>query len=512
MFELNTDNVIRLGLALSLVWVLRLTYLHFSNGLSRVPGPWLAKVSSLWRPWFVRAGDCHEGYRRLHERYGPIVRTAPHIVDISDPSAIPIIYGISSKFLKTPFYSTMAMVYEDKMMNSMFTAIDPAEHKALKRPVAQKFSMSSVRTLEYLVDPCTNIFTEAMVSLEGQVVDLGVWAQWYAFDVIGAITFEQRFGFMEKREDIGNVIGGIEILLKYAGIVGQVPFLHNYLLGSVAVRRMLAILIPSFNDPVSIVMEMVLKQIKEYDANDQAERADFLAYFRQNQKSTGEVMSKKDLMNHLMNNLLAGSDTTGISLRAVFYYVMRDKRVYKKLQQEIDEAHALGNLSPNITYAESLQLPYLQLCIKEAMRMHPGVSYPLERFVPAGGVELCGTYLSEGVIVGVNPAVIHRNRDVFGDDANEFRPERWNADEEKVKEMERSLLTFGAGVRTCIGKNISIMEMSKFVPQVLRQFDVEWASSEPDWQVKTYWFARQMGFLARFKQRKPQKPGVSTKK
>lgn len=45
------------------------------------------------------------------------------------------------------------------------------------------------------------------------------------------------------------------------------------------------------------------------------------------------------------------------------------------------------------------------------------------------------------------------------------------------------------------------MEMGKLVPQVLRQFDVEWASSEPDWRVHTYWFARQSGLLVRMKLR-----------
>jgi cytochrome P450 len=54
---------------------------------------------------------------------------------------------------------------------------------------------------------------------------------------------------------------------------------------------------------------------------------------------------------------LAGSDTTGISLRAVFYYLMQNKQAYQTLQKEIDGA--AGKLSPIITYAESLQLEYL---------------------------------------------------------------------------------------------------------------------------------------------------------
>jgi cytochrome P450 len=76
------------------------------------------------------------------------------------------------------------------------------------------------------------------------------------------------------------------------------------------------------------------------------------------------------------------------------------------------------------------------------MRMHPGVQYPLERVVPSGGSKLCGLYIPAGTIVGVNAAVIHRNTDIFGADANEFRPERWlEDDDEKIKTMDRHLLT-----------------------------------------------------------------------
>jgi hypothetical protein len=65
-------------------------------------------------------------------------------------------------------------------MESMFSTKDPEYHKALKRPVAQKFSMSSIKTLEYLVDPCSQIFVDAMIAMEGQNIDLGTWCK-YAF-------------------------------------------------------------------------------------------------------------------------------------------------------------------------------------------------------------------------------------------------------------------------------------------------------------------------------------------
>lgn len=76
------------------------------------------------------------------------------------------------------------------------------------------------------------------------------------------------------------------------------------------------------------------------------------------------------------------------------------------------------------------------------MRMHPGVQLPLERIVPVGGATLCDVHIPAGTIVGVNAAVVHRDTEIFGADANEFRPERWlDEDQEKVKTMDRHLLT-----------------------------------------------------------------------
>lgn len=84
--------------------------------------------------------------------------------------------------------------------------------------------------------------------------------------------------------------------------------------------------------------------------------------------------------------------------------------------------------------------------MKEAMRCHPGVSYPLERLVPEGGTELCGVKLRAATVVGINPVVVHHNTDIYGSDAAIFRPERWlEADPERLKFMDRTLLTVSSG-------------------------------------------------------------------
>ena len=97
----------------------------------------------------------------------------------------------------------------------------------------------------------------------------------------------------------------------------------------------------------------------------------------------------------------------------------------------------------------------------------------MERRTPPQGIDILGEHIPGGVIVGCNAWVLHRRPEIFGEDVNVFRPERWiEADSSKLKEMKATMFQFGAGARTCIGKNISLLEIYKLVPTFLRNFEV----------------------------------------
>lgn len=74
-------------------------------------------------------------------------------------------------------------------------------------------------------------------------------------------------------------------------------------------------------------------------------------------------------------------------------------------------------------------------------------------------------FIPAGTEIGANPYVIHRNKRVFGQDADRFRPERW-LDLEQTAFMDKYLLTWGYGTRICLGKNIAMMETYKLLVQV----------------------------------------------
>ena len=76
------------------------------------------------------------------------------------------------------------------------------------------------------------------------------------------------------------------------------------------------------------------------------------------------------------------------------------------------------------------------------MRLHPPFCLPFERVVPEGGVEICGRFFKGGTVVGMNPYVANRHRRTWGEDADEWRPERWlGLEEEEHRILEQSVLT-----------------------------------------------------------------------
>jgi cytochrome P450 len=149
----------------------------------------------------------------------------------------------------------------------------------------------------------------------------------------------------------------------------------------------------------------------------------------------------------------AGADTTAIAINSILYHLMHNPAAYEKLTAEIDAAVADGTLSMPVAYAEAVKLPYLKACINEGMRLHPSVGLTMPRLVPAGGATISGFYFPEGYRVGVNGAVVQYDKDVFGPDADNFNPDRWI--EGDAARMDKTMIQFGAGPRTCIGKNVS---------------------------------------------------------
>jgi cytochrome P450 len=168
---------------------------------------------------------------------------------------------------------------------------------------------------------------------------------------------------------------------------------------------------------------------------------------------------------------LAGSDTTASAIRITLLHIMTTPRVYQTLRAEIDAADRENRLSrPIIRESEAKILPYLQGCIYEGLRIGPPITSLVPKQTPPEGDFINGMFIPGGTAIGTSFFGIQRNKTVYGDDADVFRPERWlpgAVDPERRKRMDQSVDTvFMHGRFYCLGKMVAFIELNKVFVEV----------------------------------------------
>ncbi|CAK7221894.1 hypothetical protein SBRCBS47491_004685 [Sporothrix bragantina] len=471
----------------SVSWII---YTRFFHPLARYPGPFWASVSRFWMVSQIRGAHADKTQRELHAHLGSIVRIAPNEVAISDPDAIKTIYGINSGFTKTDFYTPWRPAwcrYPDA-----FTNLDEPLHASRRRITNSLYSMSSIARAEESIDKCTAVLLEKMASFAEakRTFDMAGWAQMYAFDVVGQLFFSHMFGCLAAGHDHRGYIRSLDLLLPILCAASVMPtYIRSlFLIGGALVQPRVMKALTSLKDIDEAAEQCIAERHAQLEQGKSGDEKDILASLFAVMREKGEKVDfgRTEVKVEVYVALFAGSDTTAAAVSSVLYHLMKSPAVYKKLTNEIDEATRAGSLSSPIQYKEAAALPYLDACIKEGMRLHPSVGLTLPRHVPAGGCQIAGAWFPEGTRVGVNAAVVHRNRDIFGNDADNFNPDRWFGPD--AARMDRYMFQFGGGSRTCIGKNISLCEMYKMIPELLRAYHIELVHPEHEWTTHNYWF------------------------
>ena len=127
------------------------------------------------------------------------------------------------------------MTKEGHFMMGMFNTTDEKYHAKLRRAVSNAFAMSTLVQFEPLVDSTSVEFLKQLSqryadrSDEFGICDFGTWLQYYAFDVIGELTYSKRLGFVDGGIDVDNIIGSLEWFLGYAAVVSAELLQHKYL-------------------------------------------------------------------------------------------------------------------------------------------------------------------------------------------------------------------------------------------------------------------------------------------
>ena len=180
-------------------------------------------------------------------------------------------------------------------------------------------------------------------------------------------------------------------------------------------------------------------------------------------------MSDSDIEAELLLLMAAAPDTTSPLASALLASILTYPQTMHAVRKELADAISAGTLRPGqpTPWSSISRLSYFMACVNEASRLFPPIPAILPRAVGRGGMILSDCrVVPEGTAVGVAAAVINRDKGVFGEDAMVWNPERWLADDERVKRMHRFVFTWGWGSRSCAGKNVALLECCKLVLQV----------------------------------------------
>lgn len=388
-------------------------------------------------------------------------------------------------------------------MYNLFSEIDSKKHAKEKRPIAKYYSTTGVATLEphmdrMIGDLCQTLETRFLKF--GASFDLGRWLMYYAWDVVGAVTFSQPIGYLEKGHDFDGTLGNSESAMDYFSVVGMIPALDHWL----DKNPVMHIGPPGFNTITKISLKHLADRYQGSDTDyHDPERPDFLDRFIEAQNADPKNVDNGQIISWLMINMIAGADTTALTMKSALYYCLRDKRIWKRLQESLATA---SHKETPVSYKDAHSVPYLEAVVRESLRILPGVSMPLERYVPQEGFRLPdGNLLPGGSKVGLNPYILARNKEIYGEDVEIFRPERWLRDEEggeteeqfeaRSTAMNNVDVAFGKGRRICIGKSLGLFQIYKVLATLVVLYEIELVNPEEEWKITNSWFPRQDGGL-----------------
>jgi cytochrome P450 len=393
---------------------------------------------------------------------GPVLRITPTLLLVSDSTKMPEIYHRQAN--KTDHYVTGSC----GTVEAVFNMKEHKAHSRFRKVAAGPYSFTNIKKMEPLIDTRMEEWANSIASRfikSGDSFDLCDWAVFMAYDIVSEIGFGKPFGFVPAGTDIDGLIQGFHDGMTSFGLLARFHPFTTWIKTTPLGRFFIAT--PEDDSGIGVLMryrdKLFDERVQDTKDGKTGDRVDLLQTFIDAKEEDGQPLPPDYIKAEILLVLLAGADTTGTTFQAMFYYIMSTPRVYDRMMAEIDAASKAGNLSfPVPQYDEVVEhCPYYVACVRESMRLCPAAPNIFPRFVSAPGMDLFGKWAPAGTEITCNPYFLHRDKKFYGEDAEEFKPERWLESEKRTRELLKYNFAFGYGPRICLGKDIALVELFK---------------------------------------------------
>ncbi|KAF9787463.1 cytochrome P450 [Thelephora terrestris] len=449
--------------------------------------------------WHAESGVIED---RLLKEYGSVVRIKGPLSEgrlwVADPKALhQILQATSGLYVKLPIRRETTSIVTDKGL----LCVEGEAHRRQRKAMMPAFGLTTSR--EYLPR-----FIEVIEKLDGMwkdiclnapdgvpvTLDIAEWLGRAALDMIGKAVFEYEFGALDR---LDNPITTTYLNLVNAAF-GTKPPPVNLFVSDVAQYfppGILSWLFERDQTPGPVKLRENRKQVhavartlidaKREDMRNGDQGKDVLSLLIKGGDEADETLEDYEIIAQVRTLMFAGHEASSKTMAYILWELAKNPEVQTKLRAELDaNVSAKGKI--DFSAVELENMPYLNAVIKETLRMHSSLTdiirqasednvLPLSTpVVGSSGRTYQELHIPKGTIVHASTSGYNINPDVWGSDAQVFRPERWlEQDLSSVKTplgVYGNMLTFSAGVRSCVGWRFAIIQLQALVARVVREF------------------------------------------
>jgi len=427
----------------------------FFTPLRGIPGPWHATLVNWRLKIAVLSGRRADYIHELHQKYGPIVRITPNEIAINDPASFKDIHKIGSGFNKTNWYEYLNTNGVGKCPG-VFNMTNPKEHAARRKLLAKGFSQRHLR--EQWEDVVREKVDLAVARIKADAIsgtaDVLKWWTYLATDVSAHLMFGESFHMLESGERVPYIVA-LEKATICSAISWELPlvFWIGRHLPFAAMRNIFY--------ANNVLLEQGRLAVKNSKAQDFSTSNIFATAVSEAEKGDG-TLTDEDIQTEAGNLIVAGSDTTGITLTYLTWCVLKQPSLQATLEDEVN------NTDAQLSDASLEKLPILNAVIEETLRLYGAAPATLPRLTPPGGATLAGHFIPAGTIVGTQSYSLHRDPSIFPN-PDVFDHTRWLPPNELSPLAKAVFSPFGAGSRVCIGVHLARMELRLAAAKLFRE-------------------------------------------